>query len=95
MHKQFGYSGRQAQTLMKVSHPLQACLIVCALGLAGCGRGERDTTYFMAHADEAEAIQAACARGEIKGDDCANASAALISLADDQVKPMPDVGSAR
>ena len=38
----------------------------------------RGTQYFAAHLDEARRIVAQCAEGAVRGDECANADAAII-----------------
>lgn len=40
--------------------------------------GARGTQYFLAHLDEAREIVAQCRDGAVRGDECANADAAII-----------------
>lgn len=46
--------------------------------LAACGKAEpRATTYFAAHLDEARKLVADCQSGSVRGEECANAAAAV------------------
>lgn len=40
----------------------------------------RSTQYFVAHVDEARQVVAGCRQGDIRGDECANAETAIVTV---------------
>lgn len=52
--------------------------LVCAFGLAGCGKAKpRSMEYFAGHLDEARQVVASCRDGTVRGEECANAGMAV------------------
>lgn len=49
-------------------------------GMAACSPQPRSTSYFEAHPEETAKIVVACARGDHRGQECANAQAAAASI---------------
>lgn len=47
---------------------------------AAASEAARGTQYFIAHIDEARQIVAACREGTARGDECANAETAVITV---------------
>jgi hypothetical protein len=57
--------------------PIATALALTGL-VAGCGKHEpRATTYFAAHLDEARKVVTDCQSGSARGEECANAGAAV------------------
>lgn len=54
--------------------------MVAAGAAAPASVGARGTQYFKAHLDEARQIVAQCRDGSVRGDECANAEAAVIAV---------------
>jgi hypothetical protein len=58
------------------------CRLVLSLtlaGLAACSPQPRSSSYFEAHQDEAAAVVSSCKTGAHRGQECANAQAAVAS----------------
>lgn len=54
-------------------------LILALAGLAACSSEPRSASYFEGHPEEAEQVAAACETGTHRGQECANAEAALAA----------------
>lgn len=54
--------------------------IIALASLAACSPGPRDASYFEAHPEETAKVVVACARGDHRGQECANAWAAAASI---------------
>jgi hypothetical protein len=55
-------------------------LALALLGLAACSREPRAVSYFQAHPEETAKVVVACARGDHRGQECANAQAAAAAI---------------
>jgi hypothetical protein len=55
---------------MKRSVGVMAC---CLLGIAGCSRDPRSSSYFEAHPDETSRVLSDCRSGVHRGAECDNA----------------------
>lgn len=54
-------------------------LALALAGLAACSSEPRSASYFEAHGEEAVRVAARCRNGAHRGEECANAEAALAA----------------
>ncbi|MEZ5656896.1 MAG: hypothetical protein R3E21_06055 [Caenibius sp.] len=56
----------------------QTASIPASASIASAATGPRGKQYFAAHLDEARHVQAQCAEGTVRGDECFNAEMAAV-----------------
>lgn len=56
----------------------QTASIAASASRASATAGPRGKQYFAAHLDEARHVQAQCAEGTVRGDECFNAEMAVV-----------------